>query len=303
MRNLICSIGVLGAVSACVQAPPLQPEASTALADGPDHAAAPNDVDREVARLRTALLREVPGVIVDSPEDKEEWIARAQAVIASSGPMIERAQLLVVVDRNPGVQQMRIIVARPDGSWDSLGGTKVSTGQIGRRDYYQTPTGVFLHTDLILDWRSEGTFNPQHIRGLGVKGMRVWDFGWQRAAKGWGTGEEGDIRLLVHATDPDYLEQRLGHPASKGCVRIPAAVNGFLDRHGILDADYERAAKDDPRFDALLLRDRTPTPLSGNALVVVDSSEATAARLTAPDDPARAVNAAANSPMQMRLQL
>jgi hypothetical protein len=107
----------------------------------------------------------------------------------------------------------------------------------------------------------------------------------------------------VHATDPDYLEQRLGHPASKGCVRIPAAVNGFLDRHGILDADYERAAKDDPRFDALLLRDRTPTPLSGNALVVVDSSEATAARLTAPDDPARAVNAAANSPMQMRLQL
>jgi hypothetical protein len=119
----------------------------------------------------------------------------------------------------------------------------------------------------------------------------------------WGTGEEGDIRLLLHATDPDYLERRLGRPASKGCVRVPAAMNRFLDRHGILDADYERVAKDDPRFEALLLPDRTPTPLSGNALVVVDSSEAPAARLNAPDDAARAMSAAANNSMQIRLPL
>ena len=92
-----------------------------------------------------------------------------------------------------------------------------------------------------------------------------------------GTGEEqGEIRLLLHATDPAYLEQRLDRPASKGCVRVFAAVNRFLDRHGILDADYERAAKDDPRFQALLLPDRAPTPLAGNALIVVDSSEAPA---------------------------
>ena len=56
-------------------------------------------------------------------------------------------------------------------------------------------------------------------------------------------------------------------------MRIPAAMNRFLDRHGILDADYERAAKGDARFDALLLPDRTPTPLAGNMLVVVDSTE------------------------------
>jgi len=102
----------------------------------------------------------------------------------------------------------------------------------------------------------------------------VWDFGWQFTTKGWGTGEEqSEIRLLLDATDPDFLEQRLGRPASKGCVRIPAAMNRFLDRHGLLDADYERIAKDDPRFEALLLPDRTATPLAGNALVVVDSSE------------------------------
>ena len=50
-------------------------------------------------------------------------------------------------------------------------------------------------------------------------------------------------------------------------------MNRFLDRHGILDADYEQVAKGDPRFEALLLPTRAPTPLAGNALVVVDSSE------------------------------
>jgi len=198
---------------------------------------------------------------------------------------------------------MRIVLARPDGAWGSLGGTRVSTGQMGRRDYYLTPTGIFLHTDLILDWRAEGTFNSQHIRGLGVKGMRVWDFGWQRAAKGWGTGEEGDIRLLLHATDPDYLEKRLGRPASKGCVRIPAAMNRFLDRHGVLDADYEQAAKNDPRFEAMLLRERTPTALAGSALVIVDSADTPTARLNAPVDAVDATSAPANSSRQTAPQL
>jgi hypothetical protein len=87
--------------------------------------------------------------------------------------------------------------------------------------------------------------------------------------------EEGEIRLLMHATDPAYLAQRLGHPASKGCVRIPDAMNRFLDRHGILDADYERAARLDRRFAALLLPDRNPTPLAGNMLVVIDSADQT----------------------------
>jgi hypothetical protein len=55
----------------------------------------------------------------------------------------------------------------------------------------------------------------------------------------------------MHATDPDYLEQRLGHPASEGCVRIPATMNRFLDVHGVPDADYERAAPGDPRIRAV----------------------------------------------------
>lgn len=145
---------------------------------------------------------------------------------------------------------MRIIVLAP--GW--------SRGQPRRHESVHRPDGParllrdahrrVLHTDAIRDWRAEGTFNAQHIPGLGLKGVRVWDFGWQRANKGWGSEEEGDIRLLLHATDPDYLERRLGRPASKGCVGIPAAMNRFLDHHGILNADYERAAKDPVRRSA-----------------------------------------------------
>ena len=77
----------------------------------------------------------------------------------------------------------------------------------------------------------------------------------------------------MHATDPAYLEQRLGRPASEGCVRVLATMNRFLDVHGVVDVDYERAAQEDPRFQSILRPDREPTPLAGNAMVVVDSSQ------------------------------
>jgi hypothetical protein len=145
--------------------------------------------------------------------------------------------------------------------------------QAGRRGYFITPIGVFLHTDGILDYRALGTFNENHIRGLGLKGMRVWDLGWQTAERGWRADrDEADIRLQMHATDPDYLEQRLGRPASEGCVRVPATMNRFLDRHGVLDADYERDALNDPRLASVLLPDREPTSVAGDAMIVVDSA-------------------------------
>ena len=232
------------------------------------------DVASEVTRLRAALLREVPQHIADNADRDRAWISRAQAVVASAPVVIDRPQLLGVVDRNPAVQQLRIVLAQPGAAWEMIGGSKVSTGQAGRFDYYITPVGVFLHTDGILDYRALGTFNENHIRGLGRKGMRVWDFGWQTADRGWGADRDpSDIRLLMHATDPDYLEQRLGRRASKGCVRIPEAMNRFLDVHGVLDADYERAAHDDAAVASILPAERHPTPLAGDALVVIDSSQ------------------------------
>lgn len=233
----------------------------------------PADLGAEVAHLEAALARDVPGRITDAPEAERHWVALAQAELRARGHAIRRPQLVVVVDRNPAVQQMRILLAQPAGDWRSLGGTTVSTGQEGRRGYFISPTGVFLHTDAILDWRAEGSFNANGIRGLGLRGMRVWDFGWQAAERGWDAdGGTAEIRLLVHATDPDTLEQRLGRPASKGCIRVPGPMNVFLDRNGILDVDYEAAAKSDPRYGAVLRPDRTPTPLAGNMLVIVDSA-------------------------------
>ncbi len=274
--NLYSALGALLIAAGCAGRPPVQPVAAVsrdtvATATG---TMAQADVVREVGRLRAALSAEVPHYLTDSPDGARAWIARAKAVVNAAPLAIQRAQLLVVVDRNPAVQELRIVLAQPNGAWEVIGGSKVSTGQSGRRGYYITPVGVFPHTDGILDYRALGTFNENHIRGLGLKGMRVWDFGWQTADKGWGIDRDpSEIRLLMHATDPDYLEQRLGRPASKGCVRIPANMNRFLDSHGVLDADYEQGAQDDIRVSSILLPDRQPTPLAGNALVVVDSSQ------------------------------
>jgi len=266
--------GLLLASLACAEVRPPRPGAPPAPVGSPSQPEAPLDVAAEAARLRAALKEEVPHLLVDRPAARQAWISRSRAAIVASGLTIDRPQILVVVDRNPRVQQMRLILAQPSGEWDDFGGAKVSTGRPGRHDYFLTPAGVFLHTDAILDWRAEGTFNEHHVRGLGENGMRVWDFGWQRAVRGWrSTSKLSKMRLLLHATDPETLERRLGRTASKGCIRIPEAMNLFLDRHGVLDADYEQAAGHNPRFLAVLLPDRTPTPLAGNALVVIDSSE------------------------------
>jgi len=287
LSSLMAVSALLPAASGCspASAPPVVgPSLTQATPEQPRPATpepretpklSPVEAGAEVLRLRAAFAREVPHAIPNSMPSDRIWIERTRAAIAASDWTIDRPQLLVIVDRNPGVEELRIVVAEPDAPWQVIGGSKVSTGQAGRRDHYITPVGVFLHTDAILDYRAEGTFNENHIRGLGLKGMRVWDFGWQWATKGWRADKEGgDIRLLMHATDPTYLEQRLGRPASEGCVRVPATMNRFLDRHGVLDADYERAAVDDVRYRALLLPDRVPSPLAGNAMVVVDSSGA-----------------------------
>ncbi|OAG72492.1 hypothetical protein A0J51_02386 [Gluconobacter japonicus] len=168
------------------------------------------------------------------------------------------------------------ILALPDEPWVSIGGTPVSTGTTGRKYYYITPVGVFQNTADRLGYRAEGTKNKYGIRGIGAKGSRVWDMGWQTAMKGWlPKHETGQIRLEIHATDPQFLEWRLGHPASEGCIRIPATMNHFMDHYGLIDALYEQAASYDPRFSALLPKDREQTPIAGDLVIVVDSGPLT----------------------------
>lgn len=136
--------------------------------------------------------------------------------------------------------------------------------------------GVFDHSpETYGDFRAEGSRNSKGIRGYGRKGMRVWDFGWTRGTKGWlkGREEKGEMRLLMHATDPDVLEQRLGIPASKGCVRIAADVNRFLDVYGILDHHHVQRAASGKR-PWILRGNRVETGMEGRYLVVLDSGAA-----------------------------
>jgi len=266
MRNLagfaLC-LGVVGALAGCTAAPPR-----------PQAAVPPSAYSAPVATLRQDMAQEVPDDTPRSPADDAAWIARTQAMFAASPYTVSTPQLVLAVDRNPAVQQLRVIFANPTGPWQVIGGGKVSTGQAGLYGYFITPTGVFPHTAGILDYRALGTYNEEHIRGLGIKGRRVWDFGWQTAVEGWRIdGETNEIRLQMHATDPDVLEQFLGRPASEGCVRVSAPMNVFLDRHAVLDADYLRQAAYDPAVAAVLPPDGDPFPYAGTYMVVIDSSE------------------------------
>lgn len=269
LRRAIACVCCCVLLAACARPAPPKPVPQAVT---PEEIAAQARVGAEVQYLRSALAAEVPRHTACGQDTQHTWIAPAQAALAAAGMTIDHPQLLVVVDRSPRRQQLCIVLARAKGAWEAIGGSKVSTGQAGRRGYFITPLGVFVHSPAILDYRAEGTFNENHIRGLGLKGMRVWDFGWHAAPKGWSSdGAEGEIRLLLHATDPDYLEARLGRPASKGCIRVPAAMNRFLDRHGVLDASYERAAGTDALIRAVLRPDRVPTPLAGDVLVVIET--------------------------------
>ncbi|MBO1323774.1 L,D-transpeptidase [Acetobacter sp. TBRC 12305] len=228
----------------------------------------------EAMRLRADFHREVPVALHLTAEQQAQWIALARQQVEQAGYVIDRPQVMIVVDRNPAVQRLCLLLVMPgQADWQVIGGTRVSTGTTGRKYYYITPTGIFTNTADRLGYRALGTKNENGIRGIGAKGMRVWDFGWQWAEKGWlPSREKGQIRLEMHATDPDFLERRLGRTASEGCIRIPATLNVFLDRHGLLDVAYEQKAAVDRRFRALLRPDRTPSPLAGLAVLVLDTA-------------------------------
>ena len=80
------------------------------------------------------------------------------------------------------------------------------------------------------------------------------------------------MRLLMHSTDPDKGEPRLGRIDSKGCIRISPGLNHFLDSFAILDEHYEEWAKAKPD-SWLLKKDRQPVAFPGKYLIVGDSSQ------------------------------
>ena len=225
--------------------------------------------------LSVAELRQAYATLVEqrlSVPDPEAWRYGRMMETAlreyGAGP---EPQFVLLVDRAPSVQAMFVYLRLSDREARLVGASPVSTGRPGAYEHFATPPGVFEHTLCDPDFRAEGTKNAQGVRGYGKAGMRVFDFGWVVTPRGWGDGRPGAMRLQVHATDPDLLEGRLGTACSKGCIRIPSGANVFLDRHGVLDANYEQALREGHAVWQLR-SDRLATPWSGRYLVVVDSA-------------------------------
>lgn len=211
---------------------------------------------------------------LDVPEGEQaDYAEHLKTAFAAAGLTDLAPQHVLLVDRSPKVQAALLYRLTPGGDWRFTGATPVSTGLPGQFEHFATPLGVFAHCLDNLDFRAEGTRNESGIRGYGREGMRVFDFGWVAAPKGWGNANMSVMRLQVHATDPDLLEPYLGRARSKGCIRIPASLDDFLDRRGVLDADYEAAVANGQSF-WVLRHDRETTRWPGRYLVAIDTERA-----------------------------
>lgn len=229
-------------------------------------------IDDEVRLLRQTFQQQVSDLRLE-----ESYVLWACADACVSLATIEAAsgffepQYFVYVDRNP--ERQAILVGFYDPGRSAvfpIGWDRVSTGNPKRSGHFLTPVGVFENSTANVGYRAEGTKNSKGWRGLGAKGSRIWDLGWQ-----WTDHyvkkqrDDRQIRLLLHATDPKHGEPRLGRPDSKGCVRISAKLNAFLDRYGILDANYEAKHQ---AYSWLLDPKRQPVQPAGRYLIVGDSS-------------------------------
>lgn len=233
-------------------------------------AARPPDVPAHVEAVAAAFDAQVERRIELPREAQARLVPLVDRQLAEAGIASLAPQFLVVVDRSPRVQAVMLWWWSPRAR-RLIGVAPASTGRPGGFEYFETPVGVFRHAPGSPDFRAQGTRNGFGVMGYGATGMRVFDFGWQPARRTWGRGGASLMRLQMHSTDPVLLEPRIGTPQSKGCIRIPADFNRFLDRQGLLDADYAAG-------EALGMPPGVAAPVpaqgAGRYLVVVDSGAA-----------------------------
>ncbi|MFM0100626.1 L,D-transpeptidase [Paraburkholderia nemoris] len=227
---------------------------------------------RRAFLLRDVFAQDVTRRLKVPAAEQRAYADRLQSALGEHMLGNLSGEYVVLVDRNANAQALFMYFrATPADSWQMIGASPVSTGRPGEYDHFITPLGVFEHTPSNMDFRSEGTLNENHIRGYGKRDMRIFDLGWAQGERGWGKGGMSQMRFQMHATDPDRLEPLLGIRHSKGCVRIPASLNAFIDHYGILDAEYV-ALVESGKSLWVLKSDRQVTPWAGRYIVVVDSA-------------------------------
>ncbi|KVM63260.1 hypothetical protein WJ59_24250 [Burkholderia gladioli] len=231
-------------------------------------------ITRRALAMRDTYAREVTRRLTVPAAAQREYATRLQQALAAKGHGELAGEYVVLVDRARNVQALFVYFrTTPGNEWQLIGASPVGTGLPGQYDHFVTPTGVFEHSPVNMDFRAEGTENENKIRGYGAAGRRIFDFGWVDGQRGWGKGGTSPMRFQMHATDPDKLEPLLGIRHSKGCVRIPGSLNAFLDHRGILDADYETRASEGEAPWILHDQPREPTPDAGRYLVVIDTAK------------------------------
>lgn len=242
--------------------PPLTPEEATAET-------------HRALEMRKLFARDVNRRLRVPLADQRAYGERLQAALEEKDLGALAGEFVILVDRSANVQALFIYFrASSDEPWLMIGASPVATGRPGEFDHFLTPLGVFEHTPMNMDFRAEGTMNQNGIRGYGRRDMRIYDLGWVDGERGWGKGGYSQMRFQMHATDPDRLEPLLGIRHSKGCVRIPATLNAFIDHYGIVDAEYQ-ALVDSGKSLWVLHSDREITPWAGRFIVVIDSERKT----------------------------
>jgi len=225
--------------------------------------------------MRKSFARDVNRRLRVPLADQRAYGERLQAALEEENLGALAGEFVILVDRSANVQALFIYFrALPGEPWQMIGASPVATGRPGEFDHFLTPLGVFAHTPQNMDFRAEGTMNQNGIRGYGRRDMRIYDLGWVDGERGWGKGGYSQMRFQMHATDPDRLEPLLGIRHSKGCVRIPATLNAFIDHYGIIDAEYQ-ALVDSGKSLWVLHSDREITPWAGRFIVVIDSERKT----------------------------
>jgi hypothetical protein len=128
--------------------------------------------------LALLLNREVTPRLSVPPEEVNAYARLLRIALLDASIRLTSAQYVLVVDRSHHVQALLVFWADGENRLLFIGASPVSTGRPGAYEHFLTPLGVFTHGIEHLDFRAEGTRNEFGVRGYGVKGMRVFDFGW-----------------------------------------------------------------------------------------------------------------------------
>lgn len=255
---------------AAIAQPPQDMTQSTPAAPEP----LTGDPAAQAIHLADQMKLTLGGLDVSVPqEERDRAIDLAKKELQARKVVVDHPQLVMIVDRAVRVQRLLVVFAQPNAAWEVLGAVKVSTGRPGQAEHFKTPVGVMINDGSIPGYRAQGTVNQNGIRGIGAKGLRVYDLGWSTTSDWRHPGQVAVVRLEMHATDPVYLEPKLGRPDSEACIHIPTKFNIFIDHNGLLDADLAPKAATDPEIAWLFGPDHVQSPLAGDKIVVVDSSE------------------------------